>query len=911
MKIYGRKYLTKAVLTVFCSIAVIAFISCPTPLSKEMALQVKDTIAPGITILSPADGSYCAKTVVVSGIVSDASTENDDTGELSSLSYEILSSALSGEIPINEDETFSFSFSTTTLSSTFVLKLTASDWNDNYIEKSITLKLMEGNDIPSFTVSPGDREVTLEWSSVPNTSRYDLYYTTNGTQPSESYGEVIDSVTSPYTLEGLQNGNMHVFLLKAVPEDTYPENWSDYVRAIPLSEYQLTPTVTGQYKQIRIEWPVIPADDEYEVYRSTNYDSGYTNITGTYTGTIFIDTDVVANTWYYYRINPAFSNEIQSIPIGSQVSPFPPEPYLLRTVDLGYTGNNYLGKIRIVDDRAYAATSGGGFHILDISAPASAYVIKTVNTYTNDIAVAGDYAYIANYTDGLEVIKISDPDTASVIKTIYTSTPYAIAVNSGYAFLGTNAPNIYIFNIGTDPSSPSFIKTLAMPTRPIDIEISGGYGYIADYDAGLIIIDNTNTPADSEIIHTVSISSTKSVDISGNYAYVAAGTGGLKIISIQEPVSASIKKTITTTGSVEDVAVSGGYAYVTDSEEGLVIVDITQPESAFIVKNRDVLNPQNIAVSGNYAFVGDKFTGLQIFDIKVPTSAAPVKSVNTTGTAKSVAITGPYAFIGDDSEGLQVIDITSPESASLIKTVETSWPSYVNDAAIAGNYAYLAAGETGLQIIDISTMETASIVKTIPTTDANGVTISGDYAYVADYSSGLRIIDISSPLEAAIVKSLDTTGYAQDVAVFDTYAYVADYSPGLQIIDISTPSTASVIKTVDTTRAVGVTVLDNHAYVADGAGGLQIIDISTPASASIVRTVPISTFPHDVSVSSGYAYVAATSGGIKIVDISTPSSALVIGSSPTADYAYDIAVAGNYAYAADREQGLQIIKLSP
>ncbi|MCK5674486.1 MAG: hypothetical protein KAH95_13990, partial [Spirochaetales bacterium] len=188
MKKYILKLFTKSVFAAACFFIALIISSCPTPINEKMFLQVKDEVAPGIIILSPAEGSYCAKTVIVSGTVSDLSTESNNTGELSSLSYEILSTDITEEILFDEEGSFSFNFSTITLGSTFVLKITAVDWNGNVQTSSITLNLMEGNDIPSFSVVPGNKQVTLTWDEVPFSTGYSLLYSTNGTIPSESYG---------------------------------------------------------------------------------------------------------------------------------------------------------------------------------------------------------------------------------------------------------------------------------------------------------------------------------------------------------------------------------------------------------------------------------------------------------------------------------------------------------------------------------------------------------------------------------------------------------------------------------------------------------------------------------------------------------------------------------------------------
>ncbi|MEA1911324.1 MAG: hypothetical protein U9N32_06555 [Spirochaetota bacterium] len=101
---------------------------------------------------------------------------------------------------------------------------------------------------------------------------------------------------------------------------------------------------------------------DYEVYRSLQHDSGFIKIRSNYAGTSYIDPNVSDNTWYYYRVSPAFSDVIKSVHNGAQTHPFPPEPYKLKTIDT--TGNAY------------------------------------------GVAVSGSYAYVADYSSELQIIDL-------------------------------------------------------------------------------------------------------------------------------------------------------------------------------------------------------------------------------------------------------------------------------------------------------------------------------------------------------------------------------------------------------------------------------------------------------------------------------------------------------------------------
>ena len=73
MKTMGQSSIRKAIGFFGLFLAALLLLSCPPPFNKDMLLQVYDAVGPVITIVSPEEGSSCAKTVIVTGTVTDSS----------------------------------------------------------------------------------------------------------------------------------------------------------------------------------------------------------------------------------------------------------------------------------------------------------------------------------------------------------------------------------------------------------------------------------------------------------------------------------------------------------------------------------------------------------------------------------------------------------------------------------------------------------------------------------------------------------------------------------------------------------------------------------------------------------------------------------------------------------------------
>ncbi len=937
-------------------IPVLILLSCPAQITENILTHINDETPPVITILSPEDGSYCAKTVVVSGSVLDTSISESATGEVSSLSYQILSSDLSGEIAVSEDGSFTFDFITTTLGSNFVLELLAVDWNGNSTNESLNLYILEGDDIPSFSVTTGNKEVVLSWDEVPQTESYTIYYTTEGSPPTEYYGEVLENITSPYTLGNLKNGNLHYFLLKAVTSIPDGEdNWSDFVKTIPLSSLTLASRVESEIGQIRIVWPEIPATDQFEVWRGIEQEGDYVNISGIRIGNDYVDKQMLGASGFFYKIRPAADCPEFSISVFGSPAYFP-ETY--SQVDFAaVTGD--ARRITINGNRAYIANSTEGLQIFDITDPENIVLLKTVDTpdTTLGIAVYGDYAYLAvsGTPDSVQIIDINENSAnygtiAHVINT--SSNAFGVAVSEVYdrvcvtTYYQGSTCGLDIINI-TDPITNATINhTVVTSDDGNDVAISGIYAYVAT-DGGTDIIDITDfgtavpaltvAPPAGQLSHEV-----HGITIDGDAAYVAysqgisSADGGLQIIDISTPLSAADNGSVNTNGIARGVSVSGSFAYVADSSRGMKIINIDDPYTSKITStpylHLDVDTDgtaYDTAVTGNYIFCATG-NGIQVVEFRNPSRGTLVDTIPTSNSANSITVIGDYAYLAEGDAGLRIMNVTNPQSVSTINTVLTD--DSADYVEVRGDYAFVAAGSAGLQIIDISSPSSASVVKTIATgSSAKSIALFGDYCIVSLGSSGLNIIDISVVNDAAIVKTIDTPGYAYNAAVSGNFAYVADNNNGLQIIDITNIDTAKIVRNVEirrpddsgTVSAVGVTINGDYAFVStathlnDPPGGLQIADISDPLESSVIQIVDVSsTLVYHTSISGNYAYLSCWPysffPSLQIVDISNITNAKVIKSfNNMSGNAFGSAVNGKYVFLANGAEGLKIIDLMP
>ena len=425
--------------------------SCPNPLTRQMVQHVKDTIEPAITIASPAEGSSYAATVVVAGTVRDYSTAAGDPGAVKSMRYEVLGSALAGDITIDSDGRFTFQFATTNLGGTVVVRITATDWNGNPVSASLTL--VDQGAIPSFKAVPDNGSVTLRWDPVPLADHYTIYYEKNNGSPNTIYSPKIENAVSGVKLSSLVNGNMHVFLLRA-HSTSGDDNWSEPVKAIPLSPAHLAPTLTPSYRSILVEWNPLAGTEEYVVGKSATRNGPFINVSGTLRATSFRDYSVEQGQFYYYAVKPAQYNDLFSEANTACPDRFPRNQE--REVGSCATQGLAIG-VAVSGSYAYVADTDAGLRVIDISNPASPTEVASCDTPGSawGVAVSGSYAYVADTDSGLRIIDISNPASPTEVGSCDTAGyVWDVAVSGSYAYVADDTYGLRVIDI-SNPALPT------------------------------------------------------------------------------------------------------------------------------------------------------------------------------------------------------------------------------------------------------------------------------------------------------------------------------------------------------------------------------------------------------------------------------------------------------------------------
>lgn len=548
-------------------------------------------------------------------------------------------------------------------------------------------------------------------------------------------------------------------------------------------------------------------------------------------------------------------------------------------------------------------------------------IIGTVDTPGNaiDVAMQGNLACIADQDGGLQVIDVTDPTAPQILGDLPTSGPCNHVIMSNGMAYATTAGAFYAVDLA-DPAHPLVVKTIRVDGTLHELANWGNNVYIAGDQPELSVWMNG-------AIHIITLGSdfwltplgnietsgwASDVAVAGAYSYVADWSAGLTVIDCSDPADPQLIATEDTPGSARGVVISGTHAYVADGECGLQVIDVANPQNPVIVGSIDTQGTANrIVVSGTRAFIADGLRGLRIFDVSDPANPTALPGVETPGDACGVAVSGNRAYVADYAAGLQIIDIADPQNPHIVTNVPVAHAlSKYMGVTVSGRYACVADADHAMWLVDTEAPNQPVIGVEIggPGRD---VSVQGNRAYIAAGSGGLQVVDISDPESPVVVGAGLTPGFAAGIAVLGGHAFIADDGEGLQVLELTRPANPQLVGSVDTPgRAKKVFVAGPTAYVADGTGGLQIIDVSDPEYPTPLGSALFNGDAADVLVDGVWAYVADREEYLRVVNVSNPQDPLVYSYFRSGTEPSGLASSGRSLFVAAGGAGLQIYDIA-
>ncbi len=331
-----------------------------------------------------------------------------------------------------------------------------------------------------------------------------------------------------------------------------------------------------------------------------------------------------------------------------------------------YGGSSVVGSCDTTDARGVYVSGNYAYvadvirlRVIDVSDPASPFIVGSGPGLAEDVFVSGDHAYVASGSLGLRVIDVSSPANPSLVGSCDTPN-YAkgVCVSGNYAYVADGSSSgLQVIDV-SNPASPSIVGSCYTADYAHNVYVSGNYAYLADTYSGLQVIDITNPASPSIVGSCDTAASARGVYVSGNYAYVADHSSGLRVIDVSDPANPSTVGSCGTLGAAWDVHVSGNLAYVAEyspGSSGVRVIDVSNPASPFVVGSWDTENMAfAVYVSGNHVYVADAYAGFKVISKFVPCPDVTwLSETEITATVPAGFVPGTYNLHVTNADGGQ------------------------------------------------------------------------------------------------------------------------------------------------------------------------------------------------------------------------------------------------------------------
>ena len=248
----------------------------------------------------------------------------------------------------------------------------------------------------------------------------------------------------------------------------------------------------------------------------------------------------------------------------------------------------YANNVDVNNGYAYVAAGSAGLQIVNVSNPSAPVIVGAIDTpgNANDVRVVGNIAYVADGFSGLQIIDVTNPQAPAIIGALDTpGEANDVFVASSIAYVADGVAGVQIVSVA-NPRAPLLVRTVDTPGTARGIAVSGTIAVVADDSpAPALRVLNVTNPSAATIVGSATLNpEVIDVDLVGTFAYVANYTAGVSVVDLTVPTApvrvGGLPGSAPTGFVPRDVQVAGQFAIFAEqlfANAVAPIVDITEP----------------------------------------------------------------------------------------------------------------------------------------------------------------------------------------------------------------------------------------------------------------------------------------------------------------------------------------------
>ncbi len=439
-------------------------------------------------------------------------------------------------------------------------------------------------------------------------------------------------------------------------------------------------------------------------------------------------------------------------------------------------------------------------------------------------------------------------------------------------------------------TGPVVIGSLEALDLPQAVQVREGYAYVADWEAGLRVIDisSPRQPVTEVTLDTRYRALDLAFSPDGDLLFVA-DQEGLYAVNVENPEQPYVVgQVLADDFRAMALYVEGNRLYAAGSGS-LFVMDVNNPAEMRLLgrypfSNR-TLPTNDLVVSSGVAYLTRGNDGLQIYDARNPSNIEKLGGFDSEASAEKLALRDKRVYISDESRGIKVIDVSDPALPRLLTRLPMeldllgSHDLEVHTLKVHGDLLYVGASYGYFQIWNIADLEQPAFLGAVAVQDSiTDLDVTGDLAYVVGFS-GFSVVDLSQP------QSLESKAKAiREVPAVTGSSLIIDVNKVYDVTDPSDPTVASLpLPDGYSYWSFGRLLFginDGHALLPGALVIVDFTDIDNPISRGpfelpqLLRP-PRNSYYQSVQYTDERLFVSYGNGEVHLVDLSAPAAPVV------------------------------------
>jgi hypothetical protein len=427
-----------------------------------------------------------------------------------------------------------------------------------------------------------------------------------------------------------------------------------------------------------------------------------------------------------------------------------------------------------------------GLYVIDVTNPASPHRIGSWGSAIEQVQARGHLCYVTTFNP-----TVPGEITFHVLDATVPASPYQLGSLDSVGGYDVYFVDTLAFCSG-DADLPRFsIVSVADSTRPYAVSTANepgwGWGawtsglaqaaFIGCHRAGLQVFDTRNTALPVRDTGLLGADQAVDIDVDGGRVYVADYNAGLQILDVSVPSRPMLLAQYDSSRTVRSATARDSFAFVSWPWPRMITLDVTDPTDPLRAAGCDGMfaYPEDMVLRDSLVYCAE-MNRFQIVDVARPRKPVLVGScVTQDGVYFGLAMQDTLAYL--ISGTLQVIDVADPTSPTIIGTTGV----FGAGLAVRDTFVYVPYGYDTLRVYSAADPHSPRLLGFAPLqTHTWDVALAESVAAVATFN-GLEAFSLESPGQPRWRAAITTPYGPRRVVYSAPYFYAAMWEAGVGI----------------------------------------------------------------------------------------------------------------------------------